>query len=148
MSQFATGVVVITGNASGELIGFAAQSFASLSLDPPLVLFCPQKTSTSWPKIRKLSQFTINTLSESQHEVSDGFAMPGEVPQIHWHTLPNSNHPILDNSISTLLCSVDSETPAGDHSIVVASVESVHVHDDTQSPLLFFRGQYGKFKFA
>lgn len=141
MGQFATGVVVISGNRGGELVGFAAQSFVSLSVDPPMILFCPQKSSTSWPKVRPLRQFSINVLNQSQSELSEAFAVPGEVPIVKWHVTDREN-PVIDQSIATIECLFDTEYEAGDHLIVVASVTDVHVHDDAMKPLLYFRGSY------
>ena len=141
MSQFATGVVIIAGNQQGKLVGFAAQSFVSLSVEPPLVLFCPQKTSTSWPKVKELSQFSINVLNEQQRELSDAFAVPGEVPQVEWQPSSEQN-PVIQGSIATFDCLLKQEYEAGDHTIVVAAVKRVHVHDATGRPLLYFRGAY------
>lgn len=141
MGQFATGVVVVTGNQAGELVGFAAQSFVSLSVKPPMVLFCPQKTSTSWPKVSTLQHFSINMLNETQRELSEAFAIPGEVPLVDWH-LTEKQNPVLEHSIATIECTLDTEYEAGDHLIVVASVTDVHVHDESLKPLLYFRGSY------
>ena len=63
MGNFCTGIVVATGIADGAPAGFAAQSFVSLSLDPPLVALCPGKQSSSWPKLRDSGSFCINILS-------------------------------------------------------------------------------------
>ena len=142
MSQFATGVVIVSGNQRGELVGFAAQSFVSLSIHPPMVLFCPQQTSTSWPKVRALPQFSINILNESQSALSDSFAIPGEVPNVEW-TLTKGENPVIQGSIATIECSLNTEHPAGDHSIAVANVTNYHIHDETAKPLLYFRGAYG-----
>jgi len=57
MGNFCTGVTVVTGIDNGEPVGFAAQSFVSLSLEPPLVAVCPAKTSSSWPRIRAAGNF-------------------------------------------------------------------------------------------
>ena len=71
MGQFCTGVVVASACLEGEAVGFAAQSFVSLSMDPPLVALCPAKTSTSWPKIRDSGSFCINILAADQKAVCD-----------------------------------------------------------------------------
>ena len=77
LGQFCTGVVIATGCVDGEPAGFAAQSFSAVSLDPPLVLLCPAKTSTSWPKLRDSGSFCINILSAGQKAVCDVFAQSG-----------------------------------------------------------------------
>ena len=74
MGQFCTGVVIVTAVLDDEPCGFAAQSFVSLSLEPPLVGLCPAKTSTSWPKIRAAGNYCINVLASSQAEISNNFA--------------------------------------------------------------------------
>ena len=146
MSQFATGVVVVAANESGCLVGFAAQSFVSLSLEPPMVLFCPQKTSTSWPRIRPLSEFCVNVLSEDHSELSDAFAKVGQVPDVAWSSKPQSSIARLTDAMTTIDCVLDAEYEAGDHTIVVARVSDLHVEKPDAGPLLFFRGQYGHFE--
>ena len=79
LGQFCTGVVIATGTLDGEPAGFAAQSFSSLSLDPPLVMLCPAKSSTSWPKLRDSGAFCINILGEDQRAVCDLFEQSGLV---------------------------------------------------------------------
>lgn len=144
-SHFATGVVVVCGNEQGELVGFAAQSFVSLSLEPPLILFCPQKTSTSWPRIRALGKFCINLLTEDQSNTSDAFAAVGEVADIAWHPNEGSETPCLDGVLATLDCELNAEHDAGDHTIVVADVIGLRVERPELDPLLFYKGTYGHF---
>ena len=147
VSHFATGVVVVCSQDDGELIGFAAQSFVSLSLEPPLVLFCPQKTSTSWPRIRELGGFCINILSAGQSDISEAFAVSGEVPKIAWKPSPRSNTPVLDGALAYLDCELQDEFEGGDHTIAVSSVLELQVleSDQVNNPLLFFQGSYGRF---
>ena len=66
LSHFASGVVVITGIADGLPAGLTCQSFTALSLDPPMVLFCPAKTSTSWPVLAQADHLCINVLASHQ----------------------------------------------------------------------------------
>jgi flavin reductase (DIM6/NTAB) family NADH-FMN oxidoreductase RutF len=68
LARFCTGVVLITGRDGEEPAGFTAQSLVSVSLDPPLVSFCPAKTSESWPRIRRSGRFCVNVLSQAQHQ--------------------------------------------------------------------------------
>lgn len=145
VSHFATGVVAICGNENDELVGFAAQSFVSLSLEPPLVLFCVQKTSTSWPRIRRLGKFCINVLAENQGAVSDAFAVAGDVAEIAWHPHEGTGTPMLDGVIATIDCTLNAEHDAGDHTIIVADVRDLKVDRPDLGPLLFFQGAYGHF---
>ena len=145
MSQFATGVVIVTGIESNVLVGFAAQSFVSLSLDPPLVSISPQIASTSWPRIREGHNFCINVLSEGQRDVSEAFAVVGEVASIKWQPSQASGMPVLDGSIAHIDCCIRTEHEAGDHTIVIADVIDLNVRDREARPLVYFRGNYGGF---
>ncbi len=146
VSQFATGVVVVAGVEHGQLVGFSAQSFVSLSLNPPLVLFCPQKTSTSWPRIRSVGNYGINILSAEHNELSDAFAEIGSVPEVRWKTSPHSAVPMLEDSIAFLDCSLRTEHDAGDHTIVVSNVNDLLVGRESDEPLVYMRGVYGTFR--
>src|SRR6478672_10993151 len=86
LGHFATGITVITAMDGDEPVGLAANSFSSVSLDPPLVLFCPAKTSSTWPRIQRAGHFTVNVLDEHQEPVSQLFAKPGadRFGQIGW----------------------------------------------------------------
>src|ERR1700682_6631016 len=77
LSQFATGVAVVTAINNGSPVGLTIQSFCSLSLDPPLILLCPAITSTSWPKIAEVGQLCVNLLAEGQEEIARQFARSG-----------------------------------------------------------------------
>ena len=145
VSQFATGVVVVAGIENGSLVGFAAQSFVSLSLDPPLVLFCPQTSSTSWPRIRCQQHYGINILGAEHREISEAFAVIGAVPDVAWTPSQQNGVPMLEESIAFLDCSYSTEHSAGDHTIVVSTVNNVLVRRPDDSPLLYLRGAYGTF---
>ena len=142
MGQYCTGVVIVTGNEDGCLVGFAAQSFVSLSLDPPLVAICPAKTSTSWPRIRAAGQFGINVLAEDQEAVSEVFAQAGRAADVAWTTNATSA-PRLDGVIAFVECDVAAEHDAGDHTVVVGRVLGFETLRPDTRPLLYFRGDYG-----
>ena len=142
MGQFATGVVIVAGNEEGTLVGFAAQSLVSLSLDPPLVAVCPARTSTSWPRIRAAGSFCINVLAQDQQSVSDAFAQAGQAADMPWHT---SGHgaPILDGAIAWVDCELVAEHDAGDHTIAVGSPREFRILRPDAAPLIYLRGAYG-----
>ena len=146
MGQFCTGVVVVTGALDGEPVGFAAQSFVSLSLDPPLVALCPARTSTSWPRIRDSGNFCINMLADHQRPVCDAFARSGgdKFDGLAWHAA-GSGSPVLEGILAYVDCTLQAEHDAGDHTIAVGRVRALEVLDE-DSPLLFFRGGYGRFR--
>jgi flavin reductase (DIM6/NTAB) family NADH-FMN oxidoreductase RutF len=146
MGQFCTGVVIATGNLRGEPAGFAAQSFVSLSMDPPLIALCPGKSSTSWPKLRESGKFCINVLAEDQKPVCDIMAKTGidKFASIAWRT-GRTGSPILEGVIAWIDCELVAEHDAGDHTIAVGRVVDLAVNAPDKSPLLFFQGRYGNF---
>ncbi len=145
LGQFCTGVVIATGVENGELKGFAAQSFTSLSLDPPLVAVCPAKSSTSWPKLRASGSFCINVLAADQQMICEQFAKPGMAASIGWRPGVTGS-PILDGVLAYIDCDLEAEHDAGDHTIAVGRVRALEIVDATKGPLLFFRGAYGDFR--
>ena len=142
MGQFCTGVAIVTGNEAGTLVGFAAQSFVSLSLSPPLIAVCPAKTSTSWPRIRALDGFAVNVLAQDQQAISDVFAQAGKAADMGWSEA-SSGAPILDGALAYVECALAAEHDAGDHTIAVGSVLGFEILRPEAQPLLYFRGGYG-----
>ncbi|WP_308201436.1 flavin reductase family protein [Sphaerisporangium perillae] len=147
LGRFATGVVAVTAidPAGGEPRGLVANSFTSVSLDPPLVSFCVAHTSATWPRLRTAPRLCVNVLSEQQEHVSRRLAAKGgdKFAGLTW-TLSPGGGPVLDGTLAWIDCSLESEHVAGDHLIVVARVHDLDAHAD-QGPLLFFRGDYGRF---
>ena len=146
MGNFATGVVVVTGLVDDQPVGFAAQSFVSLSLDPPLVGFSPAKSSLSWPKIRASGQFGINILGEDQQKVCADMAQSGvdKFANVQWQ-LGLTGVPKLDGVLAFIECSIEDEHDAGDHTIVVGRVRDCARVQGESAPLLYFRSAYGSF---
>jgi flavin reductase (DIM6/NTAB) family NADH-FMN oxidoreductase RutF len=143
MGNFCSGIVVVTAIEGGEPAGFTAQSFISLSIEPPLVAICPAKTSTSWQRIRKAESFCINILSAEQESLSNNFASSGgdKFANIEWQA-SKSGSPILEHSLASIDCVLETEHDAGDHLIAVGRVLDFMVNDEQTYPLLYFRGQY------
>ncbi|MEQ8858547.1 MAG: flavin reductase family protein [Pseudomonadales bacterium] len=148
LGHFCTGVVIATGCVDGEPAGFAAQSFSSVSLDPPLVLLCPAKTSTSWPKLRESGSFCINILAADQKPVCDVFAQSGidKFAALRWHAGVTGS-PVLEGVLAYVDCDLHAEHDAGDHTVVLGRVRDVKIIEPEGSPLLFFRGAYGRYDF-
>jgi flavin reductase (DIM6/NTAB) family NADH-FMN oxidoreductase RutF len=142
MGHFATGVTIVTGMAEGKPVGFACQSFTSVSLEPPLVLFCPSHGSRSWPLIQTSGSFSVNVLAEDQLELSQTFATSGsdKFAGLAWHETQWG--PSIDNVLATVHCDISQIVPAGDHDVVIGEVRQLVTHRDA-APLVFFRGQYG-----
>ena len=144
LGQFATGVTIITAVDGDEPVGVAANSFTSVSLDPPLVLFCVGRDSTTWPRIERARKFAVNILGEHQETLSQLFAKKGadRFGQVEWH-LGVGGSPVLEEVIAYLDCEFWAQYDGGDHIIVVGRVLDLGVDHDA-GPLLFFQGKYGR----
>lgn len=120
------------------------QSLASVSLEPPLVLFCPQKSSRSWPLIAATGRFGVNILSEQQRELCSTFATPGadKFRDVAWHP-SRSGLPVLERHLAYVDCSIEAVHDAGDHEIVIGRVTDLH-ESELDDPLLFYRGRLGR----
>lgn len=143
LGHFASGIVVITALGPDGPVGFTCQSFASLSLDPPLISFCPARTSTTWPKIRERGRFWVNVLAEHHAEISNRFARSGgdKFAGVWWGAT-KSGAPVLSEVCAWIECTVAGEFEGGDHTIVVGRVHDLDA-DATRPPLLYHRGGYG-----
>jgi len=142
LGHFATGVTVITAATNDGPVGLAIGSFFSISLEPPLVGFCPGRTSASWPRIREAGRFCVNILAADQEDVCRRFAGkdPDKFAGIGWKPSGNGA-PQLTDVLGWIDCSVDSIYEAGDHDIVVGAVEALEISRESD-PLVFFRGGY------
>ncbi len=139
---FVTGVTVVTAyDQGGAPLGFTANSFTSVSLDPPLALVCLANSSRNYNALINASGFAINILSETQIETSNTFARPVEdrFASVGWHDGPNGS-PILDDVCGWFDCSMHKMVEAGDHVILIGRVEAF---DSTATPGLgYARGAY------
>jgi 3-hydroxy-9,10-secoandrosta-1,3,5(10)-triene-9,17-dione monooxygenase reductase component len=146
LGHFITGVTVVTGVRDEGPAGFTCQSFASLSLDPPLVLLCASKGSTSWPKVSASGRFAVNLLAHDQAALARRFAVSGgdKFEGIFWSVGRFSGAPILRETLGWLECEITRVHEAGDHWIVVSHVLDLAAHADRQ-PLTFFRGTLAGF---
>ncbi len=142
MGHFATGVTVVTTvTPTGELSGLTANAVASVSLRPPLVLVCVDKTAESHPHIAQSKVFTINILSDLQETVSRRFAGKGPDKFVGIsYRLGANGAPILDGVIAYLECVLKAAYEGGDHTIYVGEVTQAETFSG--KPLLFYRGGY------
>jgi 3-hydroxy-9,10-secoandrosta-1,3,5(10)-triene-9,17-dione monooxygenase reductase component len=143
MGHFASGVTVVTAVTDDGPIGFTCQSFSSLSLDPPLVVFAPGRTSRTWPQLRGIGRFCINVLAEGQDAVSQNFARSGvdKFAGVPWSRSRHGS-PVLQDVVAWLDGELWAEYDGGDHTLVVARVLDLGA-DPSRRPLLFHRGSYG-----
>jgi len=146
LGHFPTGVTVVTGAASDGPAGMAIGSFASVSLDPPLVMFCPGKESGTWLAIKETGSFCANILGEDQKDTCGVFAMPSDdrFAGIDWTTAA-TGAPVLPGCVGYIDCEIHAILDGGDHDIVVGLVKDLAVTGD-QGPLLFFQGGYGRYE--
>lgn len=148
IGHYPTGVVIVTGiDADGEPAGLVVGSFTSASLDPPMVLFLPMKSSRTFGRLRTASSYCINVLAADQEQLCRRFS--GRSKQgngfagVKWHPSP-SGAPVLDGAVAWIDCIPQDLVDCGDHYIVVCSVKDLRVESPTL-PLLFFQSGYGRF---
>lgn len=143
LGHFATGVTVVTGFAAdGHPVGFACQSFASVSLHPPLVLFCADHRGRSWPRMRDQGRFTVNVLRHEQRELIGRFGSTAgaRFEGLDWERSAHGG-PSLPGVLMRVHCTVEQVHVAGDHDVVVGRV--VELEDgESGRPMLFYRGRF------
>lgn len=143
VGQFVTGVTVIATEHDGAIHAMTANSFTSLSLDPPLVLFCVGKHTKMGGLISGSGRFSVNILARDQKDVSSYFAgawKQGEPPPFTfatWEAVPR-----LGGCAATLACAVHAVHEGGDHWIVIGRVDGVDRPEPASVPLVFFGGRY------
>ncbi|MGA9979936.1 MAG: flavin reductase family protein [Candidatus Sulfotelmatobacter sp.] len=146
MGAFATGVTIITVDLDGEVHGMTANAFASVSLDPLLVLVCVDHNTRTHAHLHAKKRFGINVLREDQRAISEYYARPDRTHE-HAETEAEARFertvlgtPMLHGALAYLECRLHSSQEAGDHTVFIAEVEDVVVR--AGEPLLFFRGKY------
>ncbi len=148
MGSFATGVTIITVDLDGEVHGMTANAFASVSLDPLLVLVCVDHSTRTHAHLHAKKRFGINVLCEDQRAISEYYARP---ERSHEHAEAEAGArfertkqgtPILHGALAYLECRLHSAQQAGDHTIFIAEVEDVVVGEG--DPLLYFKAKYRK----
>jgi flavin reductase (DIM6/NTAB) family NADH-FMN oxidoreductase RutF/pimeloyl-ACP methyl ester carboxylesterase len=144
MGCFATGVTVITSlTEAGEPMGFTANSFTSVSLEPPLVLFCAKKDSRTAEAIRNSRRFAVNILHIGQQEISGRYAKSAErFAEAEW-VYGAGEPPILKDALANVICELEEIVVRGDHHIILGRVVRVR-YDPARDPLLFHQGRYQK----
>ena len=144
MGHFASGVTIITTRHAGIDYGLTASAVCVLSLDPPMLLICINKTSNTQKAIAQSQVFAVNILRENQSEVARQFA--GSNPQkfdemrVRYGAL---GVPLLEDMLATLECRVTAEVTGGTHSVFLAEVEVAQATEEM--PLTYFRGRMGRF---
>jgi flavin reductase (DIM6/NTAB) family NADH-FMN oxidoreductase RutF len=144
LGHFATGVTVVTASEEGTPVGFTCQSFSALSLDPPMVVLAPAKSSTSWPRILQAGTFCVNILADTQEAIGRTFAVSGgdKFVGIGWHP-GETGAPVLEGALAYVECDLGAIYDAGDHELVIGHVRALGVGHG--GPLLFYRSGFGSF---
>ena len=140
-SRFASGVTVVTTARDGDLHGMTASSFASVSLEPPLVLISLDKSSRTRGIVLEVGTFAINILSSEQETVARAFAVRGDktFESVPYH-LDESGAPFLDEALASLSCLTVEVVAGGDHDVFIAEV--IRVEARPGEPLLYFDRAY------
>ncbi|MGW3966681.1 flavin reductase family protein [Amycolatopsis sp. NPDC005003] len=133
---FPTGVTALAGLASGKPAGMAVSSFASISLEPPLLAASIQRTSTTWPILRDAAALGVSVLAEHHGEVGRRLSAPGDrFAGVDW-TTSESGAVFVQGATAWFDCAVDREVPAGDHLIALLRVTAVEFRPSAR-PLVF-----------
>jgi flavin reductase (DIM6/NTAB) family NADH-FMN oxidoreductase RutF len=141
--NYATGIAVIGARGdNGQLVGMTVNSFSSVSLDPPLVVFCPARTLRAVETYASARFFSANILSAAQKRLSDLFARQGDSKwESIGHRIGHTGVPLIPDALASFECENHAVHEAGDHLLVVGHVRAVHVKESAD-PLIFFRSRY------
>jgi flavin reductase (DIM6/NTAB) family NADH-FMN oxidoreductase RutF len=146
MGCFATGVTVLTVDSEGKVEGMTANAFASVSLDPLLVLVCVDQKARTHAHLHARKRFGVNVLSEQQQKISAHYAQaerdPAVAEQAAGARFERTQHgtPMLQGALAYLECRLQSAQDAGDHTIFIAEVDDVVVREGR--PLVYFQSAY------
>ncbi|MEV0582548.1 flavin reductase family protein [Nonomuraea sp. NPDC050310] len=146
LAVHASGVVIITAQHDGVPAGLTATSFSSVSLDPPLVSFYVDRSSTTWPLLSVADHFAVNVLASDQAELAARFArrnIDRFAEPTRWQAGP-LGAPLLQDVSAHLICLPHDRAEVGDHLLVVGLVAEAHVHSPGR-PLLYHQGRFGRF---
>ena len=135
--RFATGVAFVTADAGGAPLGLIVSSFAAVSLEPPLVSFCPNRESFTWRRMRAAGRFTVSIVAE-QHAAFARRAAARDVDRCAGAAA------VLRDAPATIECEFAAEHAAGDHWIVIGRVVDVRIA--VGDPLVYFGGAFGAFR--
>ncbi|MDI6521586.1 flavin reductase family protein [Streptomyces sp. ARC32] len=146
LGRFCTGVTIISAVHDGRPAGFACQSFASLSLDPPLVSYAVAGTSTTGPRIERSGAFCATVLRADQGDLCRGFGRSGadKFAGVDWRPADGTGSPRIAGGLAWVDCRIETVIPAGDHRIVVGRVVDLSTPEnaDDALPLLYYRGAF------
>jgi 3-hydroxy-9,10-secoandrosta-1,3,5(10)-triene-9,17-dione monooxygenase reductase component len=142
LGRYATGVALVTAALDGEPIGLIVNSLTSVSLEPPLISFCPSRSSITWSRMRRARRFAVNVLGQHHGDFVARATPPGSdrFTGVPW-TPGRGGAPLLTEALASLECEVATEHPGGDHWIVIGRVHDLRI-SPTTDPLIFFKGAF------
>lgn len=149
MGHYPTGVAVVTGfdhsSAQPEPVGLVVGTFSAVSMDPPLVSFMPQRSSSTYARLAGAPSYCINVIASDQLDLCRTLARPApdKFAEVSWKP-SEYGAPQLDDAVAHVHCRPAQQIEAGDHYIVLCAVDAMEVTRPA-SPLLFFQGGYGEF---
>jgi flavin reductase (DIM6/NTAB) family NADH-FMN oxidoreductase RutF len=139
---FPSGVIAIAAEMDGERVGLAASTFVPVSLDPPLVSFCVQNSSTTWPRLKEAPYLGISVLGEAHDDAARTLAAKTGDRFAGLQTQSSARGAIFIHGTSVWVESaIEHEVPAGDHTIVILKVSDITVHSDVP-PIVFHRSTF------
>jgi 3-hydroxy-9,10-secoandrosta-1,3,5(10)-triene-9,17-dione monooxygenase reductase component len=146
LGRFATGVAFITAAPDGKPAGLIVNSLTSVSLEPPLVSFCPACSSLTWSRMRRAERFGISVLGMQHERFARRATLAGtdRFAGLDWQ-LARGGVPLLTDALASLECEIVAEHPTGDHWIVVGRVDNLRI-SQVDDPLVFFAGAFGSLR--
>ena len=143
LGRFASGVTIVTARTDDGIIGMTANSFSSVSMEPPLVLWCPAKTSSRYHFFEKATHFAIHVLSADQEHIAMEFARSGKA--FDGLAVDTNEHgvPVFGDCLARFECETHQLHDAGDHAIMVGRVRSAAFREG--APLIFTQGRFRRF---
>lgn len=146
MGQFATGITVVSTKLSEQAFGFTANSFASVSMEPPMVLCCIKNESSFLRPLKQTKKFSVSILSIDQQDVSNLFANPNIDSQERFKPsntdITPLGNPIIKDCLTWMDCDLVDLYPAGDHQICVGLVRGMKPEVVQKNPILYYDGSY------
>ena len=144
--RYATGVAVVTAVADGVDHAMTTNSFASLSLNPLLVLFCVERSSRFHEALKITDRFAVSVLPEGADQIARWFSLRGRPLADQFASVAHARSalgvPLVSGALSWIECSIESMVPAGDHDIVIGAVQKLSIAEDESAPLLFWKGRF------
>lgn len=146
LGAWASGVTIVTTRNESDVFGMTASAFSSVSMEPPLVLVCINKSANTCPVIPQAGFFAVNILEAGQEEKSNQFAS-WKHRDSRWQDLAHhkgsTGAPLLDESLASLDCRLANSVEAGSHILYIGEV--VHAEINSGTPLMYYKGAYRGF---